>query len=458
MSTALPQQVSPAERAAELVALVAERLADPAAVATIADRPDNHDPIYGSVMWGPMTLSTGLPGTAMFYAELARRTPSWSSTTHAHVRAAGETMSTQPSRGLYAGPAALLAAVQTCEGHYPELRRKLAAWLADDQLTRLRRLRAQPGPGISWECYDIVNGLSGTARILLDSLDDPVENGAQVRRALYDTLRYLVQISEPITVDGHVVPGWWVPAARQSVAQDRIDYPRGDFNLGLAHGIPGPVAVLSAALRRGHEVPGQRAALTRMAQWLIGWIRTDDQGSYWPCRIPFDDEIATTATEDLFTRTAWCYGAPGVAAAVHHAGQTLDIPEWRAHAVQALHDALARDESRWTLAGPTICHGYAGLLQVVHRIGTAEQDDVLLAAKHRIAATILDMADPAAPFVFRQPMRYPRSAPGPSEFKLLDIAGLLEGAAGVACALLSVLPDDSAETARHPWDRVLALS
>ncbi|KAA8886356.1 lanthionine synthetase C family protein [Nocardia colli] len=456
------QQISVADRAAEAVTLVAERLADPAAIADIAGHRDNRDPIYDAGMWGPMTLSNGLPGIATFYAELARTSSAWSSFTHQHVQAAGAAMSSEPSRGLYAGPASLLAATQNCEGHYPGLRRKLAAWLADDQLSRLDGFRARREPGVSWESYDIVNGLSGTARLLLDSIEDPVENDAQVERALRETLRHLVAISEPITVDGHLVPGWWVPAELQAVEQDRLDYPRGDFNLGLAHGIPGPVTVLSLALRRGHEVPGQRAALTRMVEWLIRWIRTDDQGTFWPCRVGFDDEIAITPTGNLYARTAWCYGAPGVAAAIHHAGQTLDVPEWRTRAIRALHDALARDESEWTLTGPAVCHGYAGLLQVVHRIGTAEQDEVLLAAKSRLADTILEMADPDAPFVFRHPMRYPRSAPGPTEFKLLDVAGLLEGAAGVACALLSVIPSGllgaAPDMSRHPWDRVLALS
>ncbi|MFI6999201.1 lanthionine synthetase C family protein [Nocardia sp. NPDC050175] len=458
------QQVSVVDRAAEIVLLVAERLADPAVVADTAGRPDNRDPIYGAMMWGPMTLSNGLPGTAMFYAELARRAPAWSPTTHRHVQAAGSAMTSQPSRGLHAGPASLLAATQTCGDHYPGLRRRLAAWVAEDQLTRLDRLSVQHGEGVCWESYDIINGLAGTARLLLDSVDDPVENDARVEQALLATLRHLVAVSEPITVDGHTVPGWWVPAHLQSVEQDRVEYPRGDFNLGLAHGIPGPALVLSLALRRGYEVTGQREALVRIVEWLVRWIRTDDQGTYWPCRVGFDDEIAMAPPESIFTRTAWCYGAPGVAAVVHHAGCTLNIPEWRAHAVRALHDALARDESKWTLAGPTVCHGYAGLLQVIHRIGTAEQDEVLLDARTRLTEAILAMVDPNAPFVFRHPMRYSRADPGPSKFKMLDVAGILEGSAGVACALMSVIPagllgpEPDASAPSRSWDRTLALS
>jgi hypothetical protein len=451
-----------AQRAAEAVLLVADRLADPERVAAVAGRPDNRDPIYDALMWGPLTLSNGLPGVTLLYAELARYDSRWAAVAHRHVQAAGAAMSSQPSRGLHAGPAALLAATQTCGGQYPRLRANLAAWLAADQLDRLAACR--PGPGVTWESYDVINGLSGTGRLLLDAVADPDEASPEVDRALDATLRHLVALTAPVEVAGQRVPGWWVSPELQVSDRDRIDYPHGDLNLGLAHGIPGPLFLLSVALRRGHEVAGQREAIDRIARWLLGWVRTDDAGTYWPCRVGLDDETATSRPAQLFTRTAWCYGAPGVAAALHHAGVTLDVAEWRLAAVRSLHDALARDESRWAIAGPTVCHGYAGLLQVLHRVGTAEGDGVLLAARERVARSVLGFVDPDAPFGFRHLMRYAKARPGPTEFKALDVAGVLEGAAGVACALLSVTPagllgtapDESGEV--RSWDRGLALS
>ncbi|MFD9888728.1 lanthionine synthetase C family protein [Amycolatopsis sp. NPDC059027] len=447
--------VSIVDKSTEIVGLVADRLADPVAVAEVASHPDNWDPIYDALMWGPLTLSNGLPGVALLYAELARSDQRWLAIAHRHIQAAGEAMTTQPSRGLHAGPAALLAATQTCGGQYPGLRRNLAAWVAADQLTRLEACRAHGDSGVSWETYDVINGLSGTARLLLDAVEDPAETGPDVERALDGTLRHLVTVTRPIEADGHRVPGWWVPPQLQVSDRDRADYPRGDFNLGLAHGIPGPLMVLSLALRRGHDVPGLRDAIRRIAEWLMGWIRTDEHGTYWPCRVSFAEEIAETRPDGLFTRTAWCYGAPGVASALHHAGATLDVLSWRTAAVQALRDALSRDENRWAISGPTICHGYAGLLQVLHRVGSAEDDAELLDGRDRLARKVLDHADPDAPFVFRHLMRYPRTAPGPTEFKALDVAGVLEGAAGVACALLSVT-DQPGE--QRSWDRCLALS
>lgn len=445
-------------RGEEAVSLVAQRLADPEHVASVASRDDNRDPIYDAVMWGPLTLANGLPGTALLYGELARTDETWRQVAHRHITAAGQAMNSAPSRGLFSGPAALLAAAQTCagpEGHYGSLRRKLAAWVAQDQTERLHVFAEQARSGrtgVDWAAYDIVNGLSGTARLLLDSAADPAEAGPEVEAALKASLRHLVRITEPARVDGHDVPGWWVPVERQISERDRETYPRGDFNLGMAHGIAGPLAVLCSAVESGREVPGTREAIHRIADWLIGWTLHDEAGPYWPARAGWDDETAPDRPGALFTRTAWCYGTPGVAAALYRAGSIVNRPQWCAAATKALRAALRRDESLWAIEGATVCHGYAGLLRVLTRVNESAEDPELLAGCRRLTGKLLECADEEAPFGFRHLMRFPAAARSPIPHRAVDTAGMLEGAAGVA---LSLLPTG---TGPLPWDRTLGLA
>lgn len=458
-----------ARRAETVIGLLAERLADPARVAEIASRPGNTLPMNGMPMWSPATLSDGWPGTAMFYAELGRADRAWAPTAHLQLRAAADAMRRAPAGGLFAGPASLLAAAQSCagaEGHYTGLRRRLTHWLATDHAGRLSAARERTGPGVAWTDYDVIHGLSGTTRLLLDAMDDPDETTANAAAtAVTDTLRHLVRITEPIVVDGHEVPGWWVPPHLEPVEQDRRDYPRGDFNAGLAHGAAGPLAVLAAASSRGVEVPGQRDAMRRLAGWLLSRAVTDESGAYWPCRVSWDEQTGPDRPDACFTRTAWCYGAPGVAAALYRAGDALGVAAWRETAVAALTAALRRGSASWRLDGPTVCHGHAGLLQVLWRIGTASGDARLLAGCQDIAEIVLDQADPSAPFVFRHLV--PDSPDGwrnATGYRALDGAGLLEGAAGVGCVLLSVTsrggPAEAAAAAPAlvpPWDRCLVL-
>ncbi|HEX2299450.1 MAG TPA: lanthionine synthetase C family protein [Pseudonocardiaceae bacterium] len=462
-STALtaPLVLSPADRhrAHEAVVAVAERLADPSRVARIAGDDGNRDPIYDNVMWAPVTLSNGWPGVATLFAELSRDGTAsagrWRTLAHAHLAASVELVNSTPPRGLFAGPGAVLAAAQSLaqgSAHYAGLRAKLADWLAQLVSTQLAHEAAR-GPnevGVSWASYDLINGMAGAARLLLDASRDDAESGDRVAVALDAVLAHLVRIAEPITVHGHWVPGWWVPPDAQISDRDRRDYPEGDFNLGLAHGVAGPLAVLSHALRHGYEVPRQRVAITTMAQWLLGWMLTDEAGPYWPCRVSFAEEIAPTRmTHTDFTRTAWCYGAPGVAAALHAAGTALGVPEWISAATGALRSALARDEQLWSIDGPTICHGYAGLLAVCARVATDTGDPALSEGTARLTRATLAFADEDAPFVFDHQMRYPRATASTERtHRAVHVAGLLEGAAGVAAVLHSVHRNTNAHHAR----------
>ncbi|MFG2209679.1 lanthionine synthetase C family protein [Streptomyces sp. NPDC048638] len=440
------------------VALVAERLADPGRTAAVASREDNRDPVYDAVMWGPLTLANGLPGTALLFGELARADGTWRPVAHRHLAAAGRLLSSAPSRGLFSGPAALLAAAQTCAGgagHYGSLRRGLATWVAEDQAERLRAFRARVragGVGVDWAAYDLINGVSGTARLLLDSAADPAESSPVVESALAASLRHLVALCEPVGVGGRRVPGWWVPGELQISDRDRSEYPRGDFNLGMAHGVSGLLAVLCSALEAGREVVGTTGAVERIAEWLLGWTLRDGAGPYWPARVGWDAELAERRPDAVFTRTAWCYGTPGVAAALHRAGGVLGRPRWRAAAVDALRAALRRDEGRWAIEGPTVCHGYAGLLYVLARVAADSGDGELRVGCERLTARVLGCADDAAPFVFRHLMRFPAAAKSPVAHRAVNVAGMLEGAAGVALALLPV------GAGPLPWDRCLGLA
>lgn len=476
MQPLIPTQL--AHRAAEAVLQSAERLRDPRQVAAISSAPGNEEPVSGLVPWQSVTLSHGHPGVAVFFGELARRDDTWSPVADAHLRAALEAMPTSPSDGLYLGPAAIAAAAQACAGagdRYVTLRGRVITWVADDQRQRILddQDRAAHGRGVAWRSYDVINGLSGTGRLLLDAASSgPAAEAAGA--AVGATLRHLVRLANPIpteslprelTYSGEI-PGWWVPAELEPVEQDRRSYPHGDLNLGMAHGVAGPLMLLALAAERGRVVPGQVETIEVMAEWLMKWALTDRHGLYWPCRVSLADEVADPPPSQLFTRTAWCYGAPGVALALATAADVLDRDEWRKTAITGMIDALSRPEEQWRLDGPTLCHGYAGLLAIVLRLALRTQAPALTAALPRLTEAVVDYADDANPFVFAH--LTPDSPDGwltATRHKRLAGAGLSEGAAGVCCALLDLMPCDPGPDGAPGllpmrdggWDRCLML-
>jgi hypothetical protein len=88
---------------------------------------------------------------------------------------------------------------------------------------------------------------------------------------LMQVLVHLVRLTEPIRHDGDLLPGWWCRTGPrgQTVARWR----GGHGNLGLAHAISGPLALLSTALRRGITVPNVRAASLRASRVPFGAFR-----------------------------------------------------------------------------------------------------------------------------------------------------------------------------------------
>jgi len=447
-----------ADRAAEAITLIAERLADPARVAEVISG-EFHEGA-GLTTSAPLAVSHGLASAATLYAELAHFDQRWLAVADQHVRAAVKLL---PTTGRYA-MVALLLAIQSCPDGYARLRRGFASALASYVHDRIAYFRSRQLSGVSWDEYDLVAGLSRPLRALLAAASDPLGTSVEAESAVRATLRHFIRLSEPIQVEGHEIPGWWVPPGLQ---HNQRRFPRGNFNLGLAHGAAAPLSLLCLALKQGWEIEGQRDAIWRYADWLSSRASRDETGISWRGWVTWEEEVAGAEPATAIIRTAWCYGAAGVAHALYLAGTALDVARWREQALGSLHDVLNRDESAWRLDGPTLCHGYAGLLQVLWRVGLDSGDPLLLAGCVRVARSLLDFASPSHVFVVPHLERDPlHPQPADACCQIRHRAGIRAGAAGVACALLSVTPSSLLVpgasvpelTAAQRWDRCLGLS
>jgi hypothetical protein len=361
--------------------------------------------------------------------------PSWAAATHAHLAAAAG------GAGADLVPAAVLHG--SVHGGYPKLLSTLARAVAvacAQQVEAQVRRAAHEGPGRAVSDYDVVSGLAGKGRLLLALGDD------RSCEALCTVLRHLVACTRPVTAHGSAVPGWWCRA------EDPAEFPRGYLDAGLAHGIAGPLALMALAHDRGHRVDGMPDAMRTIADWLLGRAVLDEHGPMWPSRIGFAQETGDEPVVPDAVKAAWCYGTAGVARALHLAGIALGDRRLCTTAVQGLRGAALRPWSEADLVGPTVCHGTAGLLQVVLRVTERDPDPVLLNAAGLLAQRVLYDFDRTAPFGFRHAHRTRAG-----RVVGVDEPGLLQGAAGVALVL--------ATFAHHPgtvgpdvWDAPLLLS
>jgi class I lanthipeptide synthase len=437
VKTAVPDTTR--ERAGQIVAELAERLADPDRVAAAATTPDNLDYFPGMPApqppWTGLSLSEGHAGVALLYAELAHATPRHRATTHTHLATAARDLSTYHARNLVAGAPSL--AFAACIGqHDPNDYLKLLDRLDRYVTTPLRALLAQEEERM--DAYDTLHGASGLGRYLL--LRQP-----RHRELLADTLSYLVRLTRPVEAHGHTVPGWWVPIQPALDADPR--FARGHFNLGLAHGICGPLALLALSWQADVHVPGQEEAIVRIANHLLAFQL---DGGLWPGVIGFDEYIvdspAPTADDKM---VAWCYGTGGVVRALYLAGRALGRHDWQQTAVRALGNALTCQPLEITDC--SLCHGWAGLLQTTWRTAHDSADERLTKQLPELARPILAAYAADLPFGFY----YERPNLRPGRRLAPHRAGFLEGAAGIALALHTYATDR--EPSRN-WDAALFLS
>ncbi|MFF4953938.1 lanthionine synthetase C family protein [Streptomyces chattanoogensis] len=448
-----------------------EQVADTARTAFAALPPGAPRPA-----WQPASLLAGHPGIALLHTRCARNDARYAAVGHAHLAAA-------VAATTDAGPAAvgglLLPARLHANAHggYTRLLARCAevhAGYVRAHIARLVTRRQEHGPGLAYSDYDVISGLAGQARGLLAAADHGDERCAQ---ALLDVLGFLVEMTHPVRPaegDGSQVPGWWCAPGRYLLPQDRARFPRGDLNVGVAHGICGPLALLSLAHRSGHRVPGMQDAIRRIADWVLSVGHSDGRGTQWPGRVapcpevpgePPSSSRRRGPSRETAVRSApgWCYGTSGTAWTLYLAGQALGDRRLTALAEDAIRALVHRPRGAAVSVDPGFCHGRAGILHTVSRMAAAGGSTELWAAADGIARELVADFDARTPFGYCQVLpSAPTSKPAPHR---VHHPGLLDGAAGIALALADyadarrgAAPEDADGRDANGWDAAFLMS
>ncbi|WP_327074429.1 lanthionine synthetase C family protein [Kitasatospora purpeofusca] len=326
--------------------------------------------------------------------------------------------------GLFVGAPALAYVLNTAAGSTGRHRETLRALDAAITTLTLRRLdaahtRIDRGEHTTAAEYDLLYGLTGLGAYLLQR--DPHA------AALHDVLSYLVRLTLPLP--GTDLPGWWVrydPSGRTSSS-----FPGGHGNLGMAHGITGPLALLALARRAGASVDGHTDAMLRILGWLDALRQTAPGGPWWPQWVTKDEHRLQTVLHDGPRRPSWCYGTPGLARAQQLAAIALGDNRRKRAAETALLRCITDPAQLEQIGDAGLCHGAAGLLHTVHRVAQdADRPDQFTAQLPDLRALVRAQA----------PARQP---------------GFLDGTAGTALALHAT---DQGGTPATGWDACLLLS
>ncbi len=367
-------------------------------------------PLLAEPRWRAQSLAKGAAGIALLHIERAHAaTGSWE-TAHSWVKAATrDEISAADTAGLYFGVPAisfvLHAAGADGIARYGAVLAGIDAHVSALAHRRIDLAQQRIGRGQRpvFAEYDLLHGLTGIGAHLLAH--------APGNDALGRILAYLVRLTEPLRVDGQTLPGWWT--AHDPNVNTSAGFPGGHLNLGVAHGISGPLALLAQGLRAGITVDGQPDAISGICAFLDTWRQEGDAGPWWPQWLTLDELRAGRTTQPGPLRPSWCYGTPGISRAQQLAGIASRDTVRQHMAERALAACLSDPTQLDQIIDASLCHGWAGLYQTAVRAAADALTPALAAILPHLSEQLIQ-----------------RTSTIPSQS-----TGLLEGNAGLALAL-----------------------
>jgi lantibiotic biosynthesis protein len=297
-----------------------------------------------------------------------------------------------------------------------------------------------------WQAdYDLIRGLTGLGVYALERLPRP------------SALQCLGKIVERLAENAESGPQGitWHTAPELLPDWQRKLFPTGYYNLGVAHGVPGTIAVLAATARatarlaaagepRAREVAESARDLASGAvRWLIAQRLPAAEESWFGAS--FSPEVPAARS-----RLAWCYGDPGIAAALLVAARACGEAEWERFAIELALDTAARSTAGSLVRDAGLCHGSAGLAHLFNRLYQETGEPRLAAASRGWFEQALDFRQPGIGLAGYRAFWMDDDGLTQS---WRDDPGFLEGITGIGLALLGGLSDFE-----PAWDRIMALS
>lgn len=261
--------------------------------------------------------------------------------------------------------------------------------------------------------YDLGRGLVGIGVYALERLPRPA--------AVVILERVVAHLDETAVAHDDGV-GWLSGPPLPPV---EVEYRNGVYNLGVAHGTPGVIALLAQAAAAGVAISDAQRLLDSAMSWLLAHRMGPDDLSIFPRWLAPDLGSPAPA------RPTWCYGDPGVASTLFLAAGGAGRRDWEHAALEAARRAARRPVETCGIVDASICHGTAGLAHMFNRLHQRTGVEELRGAAQAWFDRTLDRLPDAS----------------------WDDSGFLVGPAGVALALLAAATDVEPE-----WDRSLLLS
>ena len=277
------------------------------------------------------------------------------------------------------------------------------------------------------EDYDLINGLAGIGVYCLERSRSPA-----AVRCLELIVKRLGELAQPSQDELR-----WFTAPDLLPQQQREMCPRGYYNLGLAHGMPGIIALLGKIYAAGIAQDEAGRMLSGAVTWLLRQQLPEGNHSSFAALL-----VPDGMPQDC--RLAWCYGDAGIAAALLLAVGCTGTESWEKAALDIARRAATRDPESCGVIDACFCHGSSGLAHIFNRIHHACGDEIFAAAARFWMQKTLQFRTPGDGAAGYSVMALNQA--GQMEFQ--HRFGMIEGIAGIGLSLLAAISN-----VEPLWDR-----
>lgn len=440
------------ERVEEVLRDIAERYKDPEQVRQrMREVPPEQLDGMSYARWRDISLASGFPGICLLMGQMDHLFPheGWDLIGHRYLELLQKTIEEEGIQhlSLYNGLAGILVGIHSLSRkrtRYLKMMDTLADLYEQKMGSIIDRIRCNWNEGnMMMGDYDVIQGLSGMGRVAL-----LFSERSGMRKIWEDTVTLFHLYCGEKEIAGQLVPSWHISSMNQFRAEEKVKYPNGNFNLGLSHGISGPLAFLSVSYLHGIQAESVASDLHTLAEFVCKWSIRKEKGTFFAGRISFEEweQERLLPSAELEYRDSWCYGVPGIARSLWLAGKALQNEKWLEISLRAYMEISNRAHMKGGLTSGTLCHGVGGLLHLIQRMYSDTGHETLRSMRDRFAKDVLDLYEPGSLFGY-----YDESYQM-GDYTKVDEAGFLTGASGVALVLASLLSDQSPD-----WDLVLMI-
>lgn len=281
--------------------------------------------------------------------------------------------------------------------------------------------------------YDFVGGVAGIGAYLL--LCEPCEKRNKNLKEILDFLVKLILGEHNFS--GRSVPNWHIPSQNQFRMDERDFFSKGNLNFGLAHGIAGPMVILSKAFANGIIVDKQLDAINELTNVYLKYGEESENDIYiWSTQLHLENYLANSIDKNQRSkRQSWCYGAIGISRALLLTSRYISNSDLEMFAYKNIINIAKSPIEDYLLESPIICHGYAGVYSILLRTHIEKPNDVLDKRLNLLITKLIQLYSETSKYGFKD-IKY-------NSVSLVDDNSFLEGTTGIVLALLSTFIDDS---------------